>query len=66
MPAPNEIWWRAFHEAVQGLVNEGVYDRREIDRVAIQEADRVLDYVASSECECAAGDDLEMNDGSGN
>lgn len=53
MPAPNEVWWGAFHEAVERLVNEGASDRREIDRIATEEADMMLDYIAGSEDECA-------------
>lgn len=53
MPAPNEIWWRAFEEAVGRLVDQGLTDRDEIDRVATAEADDALDYVCGSEGECA-------------
>lgn len=55
MPAPNEIWWKAFHEAVERLVNEGASNRQEIDKIAMAEADDALDYVSGSEEECADG-----------
>jgi hypothetical protein len=54
MSAANEIWWRAFGEAVTRL-RERATDRKEIDRIAVAEADDALDYASGSEEECAGG-----------